>query len=76
MPQETNGPEDEMLPEYDLSSMSGRVRGKYYEAARQSIRVIRLTSDLERAYPDETAIMDALREHLRSHPELSGRDQR
>jgi hypothetical protein len=64
-----------MLPEYDLASMPGRVRGKYYDGARRSIRVVRLASDLETAYPDEAAITEALREHLRLHPELSMRQR-
>lgn len=75
MSPETDEPEDDMLPEYDLASLPGRARGKYYQTARRSIRVIRLPSDLEIAYPDESAITEALREHLRLHPELSIRHQ-
>lgn len=58
--------DDEMLPEYDLASMPGAVRGKYYEAAKKAIRIIRLPSELQDAYPDEAAVTDALREHFES----------
>lgn len=58
--------DDDMLPEYDLASMPGAVRGKYYEAARKAIRIIRLPSELQEAYPDEASVTDALREHFQS----------
>ena len=67
----TTTDDDGMLPEYDLASMPGAVRGKYYEAAKKAIHVIRLPSDLQDAYPDEASVTAALREHLRSQRETT-----
>ena len=66
-------PDDELRSEYDFRSMRGVVRGKYAERYRERLRVVRLAEDVADAFPDETAVNEALRDYLRSHPEISGR---
>jgi hypothetical protein len=47
-----------MRPEYDIS---GGVRGKYYEAYRQSSNVIVLDPDVAEILHDSIAVNEALR---------------
>ncbi len=49
---------DEMRPEYDFS---GGVRGKYYEAYRQSSNVVVLDPDVAEIFRDSTSVNEALR---------------
>ena len=53
--------EDEMRPEYDLSQLTGRVRGKYVERYRAGTNLILLESDVQAAFPDAEAVNEALR---------------
>ncbi len=53
--------EDEMRPEYDLSQLKGRVRGKYVERYRAGTNVVLLESDVQAAFPDAEAVNEALR---------------
>ena len=53
--------EDEMRPEYDLSQLKGRVRGKYIERYREGTNLILLESDVQEAFPDADAVNEALR---------------
>ena len=57
----TKTPEDEMRPEYDLSQLKGRVRGKYVERYDSGTNLVRLESDVQAAFPDEEAVNEALR---------------
>jgi hypothetical protein len=50
--------ETEMRAEYDIS---GGVRGKYYEAYRQSSNVIVLDPDVAEIFHDSIAVNEALR---------------
>ena len=54
-------PEDEMRPEYDLSQLKGRVRGKYVERYRAGTNLVLLESDVQAAFPDAEAVNEALR---------------
>ena len=63
--------EDTMRDEYDFGSMKGLVRGKYYEAARRSMRLVRLPSDLQSRFPNDEALEAALRISPAEHPERS-----
>ncbi len=54
-------PEDEMRPEYDLSKLTGRVRGKYVERYRAGTNLVLLESDVQAAFPDAEAVNEALR---------------
>lgn len=55
------GKSDEMRPEYDLSKLKGRVRGKYVERYEAGTNLIMLESDVHAAFPDSGAVNDALR---------------
>ena len=48
----------DMLPEYDFS---GAVRGKYYDRYRQGSNVVLLDPDVSDAFPNATAVNEALR---------------
>jgi hypothetical protein len=50
--------DDEMKPEYDFS---GGVRGKYYQAYRQSSNVVVLDPDVAEIFPDSASVNEALR---------------
>lgn len=52
---------EEMRPEYDLSKLKGRVRGKYVERYNAGTNLILLESDVQAAFPDAQAVNDALR---------------
>lgn len=52
---------DEMRPEYDLSKLTGRVRGKYVERYRAGTNIVLLESDVQEAFPDAEAVNEALR---------------
>jgi hypothetical protein len=62
---ETNGPTDDLRPEYDFRSMRGVVRGKYAARYRERLRVVRLADDVAGSFSDEAAVNNALREYLR-----------
>ena len=53
--------EDETRPEYDLSKLEGRVRGKYVERYRAGANLVLLDPDVAAAFPDAKAVNDALR---------------
>ena len=53
--------EDEIRPEYDLSKLKGRVRGKYTERYRSGTNLVLLESDVQAAFPDADAVNEALR---------------
>lgn len=50
--------DDEMKPEYDFS---GGVRGKYYEAYKQSTIVVVLDPDVAEVFRDSASVNEALR---------------
>lgn len=52
---------DEMRPEYDLSKLKGRTRGKYVERYQAGTNLVLLESDVQAAFPDAEAVNDALR---------------
>jgi len=53
--------EDELRPEYNFDTMEGGVRGKYVDRYRQGTNLVRLDSDVARAFPTEKAVNEALR---------------
>ena len=57
----TKTPEDEMRPEYDLSQLKGKVRGKYVDRYRAGTNLVLLESDVQAAFPDAEAVNEALR---------------
>jgi hypothetical protein len=50
--------DDEMKPEYDFS---GGIRGKYYQAYKQSSNVVVLDPDVAEIFPDSASVNEALR---------------
>ena len=72
-PDEFGEPGDEMRSEYDFRKLHGIIRGKYVDAYKEQLRIVRLADDVASAFPDEAAVNDALREYLRDHsPASSG----
>lgn len=57
----TENLKDEMRPEYDLSQLKGRVRGKYLDRYRAGTNLVLLESDVQVAFPDAEAVNEALR---------------
>ena len=52
---------DELWPEYDLKSLKGVVRGKYYQRAMVGTNLVLLEPDVARAFPDSNSVNRALR---------------
>ena len=52
---------DELRPEYDLSQLKGRVRGKYVKRYQAGTNVVRLEPDVAAAFPDAKSVNEALR---------------
>ena len=53
--------DDELRPEYDLSQLKRRVRGKYVERYREGTNIVLLEPDVAAAFPDAEAVNEALR---------------
>jgi len=53
--------DDELRPEYDLSQLKGRVRGKYYQQAKAGTNLVLIDRDLAQAFPDDESVNRALR---------------
>ena len=56
---------DELRPEYDLSALTGRIRGKYYARATAGTTMVLLEPDVAEAFPDGSSVNKALRSYLR-----------
>ena len=52
---------DELRPEYDLSKLTGGVRGKYYERATAGTTLVLLEPDVADAFSDGRTVNQALR---------------
>jgi len=52
---------DDLRPEYDLSQLTGGVRGKYYERATRGTTLVLLERDVAEAFPDAQTVNQALR---------------
>lgn len=53
--------EDELRPEYDLSQLEGKVRGKYAERYRAGRNLVQLEPDVAAAFPDAKTVNETLR---------------
>jgi hypothetical protein len=53
--------DDDLRPEYDLSQLKGRVRGKYYKRAMAGTNLVLIEPDLAEAFPDAESVNRALR---------------
>jgi hypothetical protein len=58
--------DDGLRPEYDFSSLSGGVRGKYYQQFRAGVNLRLLEPEVAKAFPTDTAVNRALRTVLRA----------
>src|ERR671932_492965 len=58
---ESKAEENELRPEYDLSQLKGRVRGKYVERYREGTNLVLLEPDVAEAFPDADSVNEALR---------------
>jgi hypothetical protein len=56
---------DDMRAEYDFSSMTGAVRGKYYRRFRSGVNLVLLDPEVAKAFPSDVAVNEALRTVLR-----------
>jgi hypothetical protein len=52
---------DELRPEYDLASLKGVVRGKYYKQATAGTNLVLLEPDVAKVFPDSASVNRALR---------------
>jgi hypothetical protein len=69
--------DDDLRPEYDLASLTGRVRGKYVEHAGEGTNVVCLAPDVVAAFPNEASVNRALRmliEMAKSQVQSAGAD--
>ena len=57
---------NELLPEYDFSSMKGGVRGKYAARLRKGSNLVLLDPDVASAFPTAAAANEALRAVLKA----------
>jgi uncharacterized DUF497 family protein len=52
---------NDLRPEYDLSSLKGRMRGKYYGAAMAGTNLVLIEPELAGVFPDTESVNRALR---------------
>jgi hypothetical protein len=57
---------DDLLPEYDFSSLAGAVRGKYHERYRAGVNLVLLEPEVAKAFPTAAAVNEALRRVMRA----------
>ena len=57
---------NELLPEYDFSSMKGGVRGKYAARLKKGSNLVLLEPDVASAFPTDAAANEALRAVLKA----------
>jgi hypothetical protein len=57
---------DDLLPEYDFSTMAGAVRGKYYRRYRAGVNLVLLEPEVAKAFPTDRAVNEALRTVMRA----------
>lgn len=48
--------DDDIRPEYDLGTLKGSVRGKYYRRAMARTNLVLLEPDVARAFPDSDSV--------------------
>ena len=60
--------EDDLRPEYDLSTLKGGVRAKHLASFRGGTNLALLTPDVRAAFPTDQAVNEALRSLMPRHP--------
>jgi hypothetical protein len=66
---------DDLRPEYDLSQLTGGVRGKYYERATAGTTLVLLDPDVAEAFPDGRTVNQALRALIKVCKVAGGQDR-
>ena len=61
--------DDDLRSEYDASSLTGGVRGKYLARYRSGTNLVLLSPDVAAAFPSEEAVNNALRSLIKSNGE-------
>lgn len=61
MKKDRQHPDEDLRPEYDFSKLEGGVRGKYAKRFKQGANLVLLDPDVARAFPDDSAVNQALR---------------
>jgi hypothetical protein len=64
--------DDELRAEYDLSSLKGGVRGKYFKQYQAGTNLALLAPDVRAAFPTDEAVNEALRSVMRREKEKAG----
>ena len=54
-------PSDELRPQYDVSKLTGVVRGKYYTQATVGATLVMIDPDLTSVFPNSESVNRALR---------------
>jgi len=60
--------DDDLRPEYDLSTLKGAVRGKYIERYRAGTNLALLDPEVRAAFPTDAAVNEALRSLMQKQP--------
>ncbi|MEQ1531819.1 MAG: hypothetical protein ABL925_21115 [Methylococcales bacterium] len=60
-PENSDELNDELLDEYDFSTMGNGVRGKYAKQYHQGVKLIMLEPDVAKIFPDAKSVNEALR---------------
>ena len=60
--------DDDLRPEYDLSTLKGGVRGKYLERYRAGTNLALLAPEVRAAFPTDEAVNEALRSLMHDRP--------
>ena len=61
-----SSPGDELRPAYDLATLTGGVRGKYYARATAGTILVLLEPDVAEAFADGASVNRALRAYLQT----------
>lgn len=56
-----NDLEDDMRPEYDVSTLKNEVRGKYVERYREGTNIVFLEPEVYKVFPDSASVNAALK---------------
>jgi hypothetical protein len=67
---------DYLRPEYDLTQLKGRVRGKYHKQAAAGTNLVLLEPDVAQAFPDSSSVNRALRLLQEVATKSSGRSRK
>ena len=60
--------DDDLRPEYDLSTLKGGVRAKHLERYRAGTNLALLAPEVRAAFPTDEAVNEALRSLIRNRP--------